>query len=155
MVIRVGVPDDAPAVALVHDLARRAYYAAGGASVAPGPQPADPTGWRRALASAATIRVAEVEGAVVGLVCADRPQHGGPPGAVEMVALHVVPEQWGTGVAELLHDQFLEVLGGRPGVLDVWARNARAIAFYRRHGWTFDGRGREGVDGSPFLGMGR
>jgi len=155
VLIRAGVPDDAQAVATVHDVARRAYYAAAGVAVPPSPQPPDPAGWRRALAATATIKLAEVDGVVIGLMCADRPQHGGPAGAVEMVALHVVPDHWGTGVAARLHEEFLALLGDRPGVLDVWARNDRAVAFYLRHGWSFDGRERAGVDGSPFLGMAR
>jgi ribosomal protein S18 acetylase RimI-like enzyme len=54
--------------------------------------------------------------------------------------LGVVPERWGTGLADILHDQGLADLRARGydhALLWVLERNERAQRFYRRRGWTF------------------
>jgi len=60
-------------------------------------------------------------------------------------ALYVLPEAWGTGLADELHDAAVAELR-RQGVeqarLWVLERNGRARRFYERHGWQADGTSR-------------
>ena len=81
----------------------------------------------------ATLVVGEEEGRPVG-VAAVR------PGWLD--GLYVIPERWGTGVAELLHDRALELLG--PGRHRLWVleENSRARRFYERRGWSENGETR-------------
>ena len=56
--------------------------------------------------------------------------------------LYVVPEQWGSGVAQALHDHALSLvaeLGSRDCRLWVLEHNARARRFYERLGWRQNG----------------
>ena len=56
--------------------------------------------------------------------------------------LYVVPERWGTGLADVLHDRALEVvrdLGSERCHLWVLEDNARARRFYERRGWRENG----------------
>ena len=54
--------------------------------------------------------------------------------------LYVVPAEWGSGVAGLLHDAVVEVLADCPELhLWVLTANARARHFYERRGWRLDG----------------
>ncbi|MGH1564065.1 N-acetyltransferase family protein [Mumia sp. DW29H23] len=63
--------------------------------------------------------------------------------------LGVVPEHWGDGLADVLHDEVLARHGGRPLRLWVLEENARARRFYLRRGWHLDGR-RETSEWPPF-----
>lgn len=59
--------------------------------------------------------------------------------------LYVIPERWGTGLADELHDRALEVvrdLGSRRCQLWVLEDNARARRFYERRGWRENGETR-------------
>jgi GNAT superfamily N-acetyltransferase len=59
--------------------------------------------------------------------------------------LYVVPEWWGKGVADELHDHGLEIvrdLGSAQIHLWVLEENARARRFYERRGWQENGRTR-------------
>jgi GNAT superfamily N-acetyltransferase len=59
--------------------------------------------------------------------------------------LYVVPEQWGTGVAVMLHDRALELvrqLGAVRCHLWVLEENARARRFDERRGWRQNGETR-------------
>lgn len=58
------------------------------------------------------------------------------PTPLELWALYVAPEHWGTGVASALVDM---VLGSEPGYLWVLDGNTRAVAFYRKVGFELDG----------------
>ena len=55
---------------------------------------------------------------------------------IELGGLNVAPEHHGTGVAQQLVDR---ALGDRPAYLWVAGGNSRAIAFYRKLGFEFDG----------------
>jgi RimJ/RimL family protein N-acetyltransferase len=84
------------------------------------------------------VAVAEEDGELVGAVVA-------APGTLEH--LFVVPERWGTGVADALHDAALAVsreAGTELCRLEVLEENRRARRFYERHGWRLDGRRRRG-----------
>jgi GNAT superfamily N-acetyltransferase len=59
--------------------------------------------------------------------------------------LYVVPDQWGTGVADALHEWALDearALGSSGCHLWVLEANARARRFYERRGWRENGRTR-------------
>ena len=59
--------------------------------------------------------------------------------------LYVVPELWGTGLADVLHDRALELvrdLGSARCHLWVLEDNARARRFYERRGWRENGETR-------------
>jgi GNAT superfamily N-acetyltransferase len=93
--------------------------------------------WTEALADpAASVVVAEVEGEPVGLLCV-RPDW--------LDGLYVVPEKWGTGLADTLHDRALEIvrgLGSESCHLWVLEDNTRARRFYEQRGWRENGRTR-------------
>lgn len=96
--------------------------------------------WAARLASEDQAIIAWVDGEAVGTVSAHPPR---------LEALFVVPEQWGGGVADRLHDAALELIaaaGWLAAELDVMVDNVRARRFYERHGWAPDGRGEQ----SPF-----
>ena len=60
----------------------------------------------------------------------------------ELRFLHVHPDAWGTGLAQLLHDAALDALRAAGFVearLRTEERNHRALAFYARAGWRPDG----------------
>lgn len=62
---------------------------------------------------------------------------------IELVRLYVDPEGIGTGVGAMLMSEALaraHVAGGDLIWLGVWERNARAIAFYERWGFSAIGR---------------
>ncbi len=66
--------------------------------------------------------------------------------------LYVLPEAWGTGVADRLHERAVEALraaGTETARLWVLAENRRARRFYERHGWYPDGSTRD-VPYPPF-----
>jgi len=96
------------------------------------------------------LTVADDDGEIVGFT------YVGPSeteGAVELYAIHVVPELVGTGVGRQLMVNALEQLkqiGGERAVLWVLERNERARRFYDRGGWRPDGETRvEAVNGEP------
>jgi len=79
------------------------------------------------------VLVAERDGEPVGVVAVR---------AGWLDGLYVVPESWGSGVADALHDAALEhlrSLGDTHCRLWVLEDNARARRFYERHGWKLDG----------------
>jgi ribosomal protein S18 acetylase RimI-like enzyme len=161
--IRSAQVEDVEAVTQVHELARRAYYEAGGISLSID----DPVGrdeyhdfWLAMITTEGNDAwVAEESGHCVGFLVAGLPVHEDISGrlALELIGLYVLPDAWGSGVADGLHERFVELLGSTPtvaeGVLDVWSGNRRAQAFYRRRGWIADGRRRAGPAGQPFFGL--
>lgn len=83
------------------------------------------------------IVVAESGGRLVGFAMTTVVADGG-----ELNAIHVHPDHHGTGVAVALHDLAMDQLrdgGCAAAYLWVLVGNERAQAFYRRHGWVFDG----------------
>jgi GNAT superfamily N-acetyltransferase len=100
--------------------------------------------WREGIsAPEGPIRVAEVEGDVVGWACygptrdtdTDRRRTG------ELYGIYVLYGHWGTGVGPALMDDALAWLRDRYPVSTLWTLedNARARRFYERCGWRFDG----------------
>lgn len=94
--------------------------------------------WGRLLADpdTAPVVVAEVDGEVVGFAQAAASRDEPPVRAEELSTLYLRAAQHGSGLGQALLDA---VLAGRPASLWVAEENPRAIAFYRRNGFTPDG----------------
>lgn len=82
--------------------------------------------WRAELVPASRITVAENDEGAVGFVTLD--------GSGYLDQLVVAPEAWGSGAADALVDEAKRQSSGAITLL-VNADNARAIAFYQRHGF--------------------
>ncbi|TAK48414.1 MAG: GNAT family N-acetyltransferase [Xanthobacteraceae bacterium] len=100
--------------------------------------------WRDELVPVAAIIVAEGTDALVGFVTIDA--------AGYLDQLVVAPEAWGTPAAAALMDAAKE-RSPRGISLMVNADNARAIAFYARHGFREAGTGVNQLSGRPVLRM--
>lgn len=86
-----------------------------------------------------TVRIAETDGSIIGFawVGPGIGQNGdGPPRDRQLYALYVSAAHDGSGAGQALLD---ETLGTRLALLWVAKENPRAIAFYLRNGFTFDG----------------
>lgn len=95
--------------------------------------------------------VAEVNGALIGfalldtLACDDEevePLLAGAHPSMELSKLYVHPAAHGTGAAQALFDAVDDAARDRSAAslwLTVWMENARALAFYRRNGFTVVG----------------
>lgn len=80
------------------------------------------------------VAVAEVGSQIVGFAYA-HPAVG--PAAIELHNLYMLEKAKGTGAAAMLLDAVIEP--GEPAFLWVAEWNERAQAFYRKHGFEFDG----------------
>jgi GNAT superfamily N-acetyltransferase len=79
------------------------------------------------------VLIAEDQGVPVGCAATDDCWlHG----------FYVVPERWGSGVADTLHEAALAALDCAEVQLWVLEDNARARRFYERHGWRANGEER-------------
>lgn len=148
--IRRALPADARRIAEVHVLSWQAAYR--------GLLPADflaslsierrEEQWRQSLADpAAGLLVCEREGGLVGFAsfgsCRDADSRPGITG--EIHAIYLLEPCWGIGLGKALLDEMLGGLRARgfeEVVLWVLRENRRAIDFYRRQGFAFDGSGR-------------
>jgi GNAT superfamily N-acetyltransferase len=94
--------------------------------------------------------VAERDGEIVGLAVYAR--DSGTTG--ELRDLYVVPDAWGTGVAQALLGVALDAMrenGLAEAVLWVGEANSRARRFYEREGWSGDGATRRSTLGPTEL----
>ena len=82
------------------------------------------------------LRVAELEGTVIGFALAGSPEDATSPRPLQLYSIYVDLENHGTGAGQALLDA---VLGDSPAVLWVAERNPRARAFYERNGFRLDG----------------
>lgn len=73
-------------------------------------------------------------GRLTGFVSAGRGRHGDE--RLELMALYVLARHHGTGLG---HRLLTTAIGEEPAYLWVLDGNARAIGFYERHGFAFDG----------------
>lgn len=89
---------------------------------------ADPAGRDR-------IRVAEVDGAIVGFAGVGRPEETEPARDLALHMLYVLKAHHGSGAGQALFDA---VLGEEPAQLWVAEANPRAIHFYERKGFRAD-----------------
>ena len=60
----------------------------------------------------------------------------------EIVALHSLPESWGSGLGKAMLAAALEEIGDRPVYLWAFKENKRARRFYEKNGFHFDGNER-------------
>ena len=95
--------------------------------------------WRNELVPAAEIVVAEVDGGLAGFVTVD-------PKTQYLDQIVVAPELWGSGLATALLN---EAKRRSPNGLFLLVNkdNDRAIAFYAKHGFVYDGDDKNPVSG--------
>lgn len=95
--------------------------------------------WCNELVPACEIVVAEAGDALAGFVTVD-------PKTQYLDQIVVAPEHWGSGLARALLD---EAKRRSPAGLYLLVNkdNARAIAFYAKHGFTYDGDDKNPVSG--------
>ncbi|MEH1167580.1 GNAT family N-acetyltransferase [Micromonospora sp. CPCC 205539] len=153
--LRPATDDDLMGVGALHQRSRVAAYS----SFLPAEALADPTAeamgrywterwrWER---DTHRLTVAERAGTLVGFT------HLGPddqddPETGLLNAIHLEPAEQGQGVGRALMLDALDAMrsrGWRRAVLWVLARNAHALEFYRRGGWTPTGDERDEAIGS-------
>ena len=93
--------------------------------------------WRRSLEERPRL-LAEYAGRLVGFALAGPTRDADAVAPLELWALYTAPDHWGTGLGEALLDAVLPREAG-PACLWTLEANARAQAFYRRHGFVVDG----------------
>ncbi|MCY0906197.1 GNAT family N-acetyltransferase [Arthrobacter sp. H14-L1] len=93
-------------------------------------------GYRRGLEAGTAAWVAEDETHIVGIATASQPREENPPRALELRTLYLLSAHYGSGAGQGLLDASV---GTGPCMLRVASENPRAIAFYRRNGFTLDG----------------
>nr|CAA9355559.1 MAG: hypothetical protein AVDCRST_MAG46-2886 [uncultured Nocardioidaceae bacterium] len=132
--LRIAGPDDASALARLEE---RASLVSLGHLFGSHPYPSDDVLARWALVLQdpdVTVLGAWDGDELVGFAAVD-------PGSLRH--LGIAPERFGSGLADRLHEQAVELwkAAGAERV-DLWvlADNSRARRFYERHGWTADGR---------------
>lgn len=68
----------------------------------------------------------------------------------QIVAIHSLPESWGTGLGHAMLTEALNQIGDRPVFLWAFRQNKRARRFYEKHGLRWDGSERiSDFDGAP------
>ncbi|WP_062461591.1 GNAT family N-acetyltransferase [Demequina soli] len=137
--IRRATVDDAPGIARVHLQSwRETYHPVLPAQVLAGLDlEARIVRWREIVGAGVTeVWVARAEGEVVGFAAAGSGRHAQAPAPRELEGLYVVAARHGSGDGAAL---LAAALGDAPAYLWVWRDNARAIAFYARHGFAPDG----------------
>jgi putative acetyltransferase len=97
--------------------------------------------WRAELVPATTITVAERDGAILGFVTVD-------PRSGYLDQIVVAPETWGSALAATLLDEAKRIAPGKLELL-VNQDNARAISFYRKHGFVVAGTDVNPRSGAP------
>lgn len=95
--------------------------------------------WHDELAPAASIVLAEIDGALAGFVTID-------PKTRYLDQIVVAPEHWGSDIAHLLLDE-AKRLSPRGIDLLVNKDNFRAIRFYQKHGFAYAGEDKNPVSG--------
>jgi len=97
--------------------------------------------WRRELAPAAHIVLAEIGGTLAGFVTID-------PKTMYLDQIVVAPEHWGSDVALALLDE-AKRLSPKGINLLVNRDNFRAIRFYEKHGFVYAGEDKNPISGLP------
>ena len=153
--LRSATADDLMGVGALHQRSRVAAYS----SFLPAEALAEPTPeamgrywaerwhWER---DTHRLTVAERDGSVVGFSYLG-PDDEDDPATGLLNAIHLAPAEQGRGVGRALMVDALEAMrarGWRRAVLWVLARNAHALDFYRRVGWTPTGDERDEPIGS-------
>ena len=97
--------------------------------------------WRSELVPSAIIVVAEAAGALAGFVTVNT-----TTGYLDQIV--VAPPHWGAGIAEMLLDEAKRLSPARLE-LHVNQDNARAVRFYRKHGFAVAGEDVNTRSGAP------
>jgi putative acetyltransferase len=97
--------------------------------------------WRNELVPSATIVVAEAAGALAGFVTVNT-----TTGYLDQIV--VASRHWGAGIAEMLLDEAKRLSPSRLE-LHVNQDNARAVRFYRKHGFAVAGEDVNARSGAP------
>jgi putative acetyltransferase len=97
--------------------------------------------WRSELVPSASIVVAEAAHGLIGFVTVNR-----ATGYLDQIV--VAPQHWGAGIAEMLLDEAKRLSPARLE-LHVNQDNARAVRFYRKHGFTIAGEEVNARSGAP------
>ena len=97
--------------------------------------------WRTELVPAATIVVAEADGAIAGFVTVD-------PVTLYLDQIVVAPERWRSGIGAALIAE-AKRLSPAGLDLDVNTDNIRAIKFYEKQGFFIAGAGVNPISGKP------
>lgn len=92
--------------------------------------------WRRSVEDGFPTNVLEVDGEVRGYSSGGPPLVDDRPRDIQLYMIYQLPIQYGTGTGQALLDA---AIGDSPAFLWVAEQNPRAIAFYRRNGFEFDG----------------
>ena len=144
--IRRAVPADAEALTRLHlDCWDDAYTGLMPQSILDARRhdvPARVERWRKILATGRTS-VAEHDAGLIGFVNAS-PGAELPDFEIQLFALYVRAAWWGTRVGWALFDA---AVGHRSAYLWVLEGNDRAIRFYERQGFRFDGTGQDEDEG--------
>lgn len=141
-VVREAKVEDAEPLGRMHVQAwRETYVGLIEQSVIDGLDPvARAQGWRQWLqqpGSPMRLLVGlDPAGEIVGMVCVGPNRDPDTPVDAEVWAINVLARVKGTGLADAL---LQEAVGAAPASMWVLAENARAHAFYARHGFTPDG----------------
>ena len=69
-----------------------------------------------------------------GMLCWQETENG-----AEIVAIHSLPESWGTGLGRAMLTEALRQIGDRPVFLWAFRENKRARRFYEKQGFCWDG----------------
>ena len=99
------------------------------------------TRWRHELVPATKIVIAEDAGEMIGFVTVD-------PRTLYLDQIVVAPGRWASGVGAALLDE-AKRLSPSGLDLDVNTDNARAIAFYGKHGFSISGSGVNPISHKP------
>jgi len=135
IVVREAVPDEA---ALIAELQRTGWREAYAHLLSPeflAALPVHAEMFRDGIARGANLRVAELDGEVVGYALAGRAPEGDPR-ELQLWHLYQLARAHGSGTGQALLDA---VLGDRPAQLWTAEDNPRANAFYARNGFVPDG----------------
>ena len=99
---------------------------------------AAPARWRERFDSNPDVTwlLARDEDGIVGMISAGPPRDDDSPVSLELYAINILRRAHGSGLADAL---MARAIGDRPAYLWVLEGNARAIAFYRRHGFSDEG----------------
>ena len=97
--------------------------------------------WRDELLRTADVVIVEQDYVLIGFVTID-------PRTFYLDQIVVAPEHWRSGIGAVLLEEARRI--SPHGLdLDVNVDNARAIAFYKKHGFTIAGPGKNPISGKP------
>lgn len=102
-------------------------------------------GWRRAIAGddpaeRGDVWVAEIGTGIIGFAASGRALDDDAPAGLQLYAIYVLAEHYGSGAGQALMDA---ALGRAAASLWILADNPRARAFYERNGFRPDGAERD------------